>query len=99
MKLIIAIVRPHTIDKIVVALEDIKNFPGITVNDAEGFSQRLRSTDHDPLVPFKLYKRLEIACNDEMVEPIYDAIRQHAHTGKKGDGIIIVLPVEQGIVI
>ena len=95
MKLIIAIVRPFTIDRLVVALEDIKNFPGITVTDSEGFSQRLRSTDHDPLDPFKPYKRIEIACNDEIVEPIIDAIRQHAHTGKKGDGIIFVLPVEQ----
>lgn len=29
MKLIIAIVRPFTIDKIVVALEEIENFPAL----------------------------------------------------------------------
>ena len=31
MKLITAVVRPFTLDKIVVALEEIENFPGIPV--------------------------------------------------------------------
>lgn len=99
MKLIIAIVRPHTLDKIVVALEDIENFPGITITDVEGFGQRLRTSAYDALNPFKLQKQIEIAANDEMVEPIVTAIREHAHTGKKGDGIIVVLPIENASLI
>ena len=99
MKLIIAIVRPHTIDKIVVALEDIKNFPGITVTDVEGFGRRLRTSAYDALNPFKPNKRIEIAANDDMAETIVDALREHAHTGKKGDGIIVVLPVENAYLI
>jgi len=99
MKLIIAIVRPHTLDRIVVALEDIENFPGITVTDVEGFGQRLRNTMSDTLNPFKLKKQIEIAANDDLVEQIVQAIRENAHTGKKGDGIIFVLPIEQGVLI
>ncbi|MEJ7847560.1 MAG: P-II family nitrogen regulator [Pyrinomonadaceae bacterium] len=99
MKLIIAIVRPPTLDKIVVALEDIENFPGITITDGEGFGRRLQTSAHDSLSPFKLKKQIEIAANDDMVEPILTAIREHAHTGKKGDGIIMVLPVENGVLI
>ena len=99
MKLIIAIVRPHTIDKIVVALEDIENFPGITVTDVEGFGQRLRTSAYDALNPFKLKKQIEIAANDEMVETIVAAIRENAHTGKKGDGIILILPIENAVLI
>ena len=94
MKLIIAIVRPHTIDKIVVALEDIENFPGITVTDVEGFGRRLRTSAYDALDPFMPGKRIEIASNDEMVETILAAISANAHTGKKGDGIIITLNLE-----
>ncbi len=63
MKLIIAIVRPHTIDRIVCALEDIENFPGITVTDVEGFGEKLGTTNHDALNPFKLQKHIEIAAN------------------------------------
>ncbi len=94
MKLIIAVVRPHRLDEIVCALENVENFPGITVTDAEGFGQRLRKTD-DALNPFKEKKRIKIACNDKMVEPIVAAIRKCGHTGKKGGGIILVtLPAQ-----
>jgi nitrogen regulatory protein PII len=86
MKLIIAIVRPFTIDKIVVALEDIENFPGITVTDAVGFGRRLHTSAYDSLNPFKEKKRIEIACNDELVDRIVAAIREHAHTAKKATG-------------
>ncbi|MDQ3132492.1 MAG: P-II family nitrogen regulator [Acidobacteriota bacterium] len=99
MKLIIAVVRPHRLDEIVCALEDIEDFPGITVTDVEGFGQRLRTTSYDALNPFKLQKRIEIAANDEVVEPIVAAIRGHAHTGKKGDGIIVVVPIENAVLI
>lgn len=99
MKLIIAIVRPHTLDRIVVALENIEKFPGITVTDVEGFGQRLRNTMSDSLNPFKLKKQIEIACNDEISEQIVAAIREHAHTGKKGDGVIWVLPIEQSVLV
>lgn len=99
MKLIIAIVRPFMLDKIVVAVENIENFPGITVTDVEGFGQRLQTSAYDSLNPFKLKKQIEIAANDDMVEPIVAAIRAHAHTGKKGDGIIVILPIENAVLI
>jgi nitrogen regulatory protein P-II 1 len=99
MKLIIAIVRPFTIEKIVNELESIENFPGISVSDAEGFGQRLRTSSYDNLNPFAVKKRVEIACNDEMVEDIVNALKKAAHTGKKGDGIIFVVPIEKGILI
>ena len=82
-----------------VALEDIENFPGITVTDVEGFGQRLRTTMADSLNPFKPKKQIEIAANDDMVEQIVAAIRKHAHTGKKGDGIIFVVPIENAVLI
>ncbi|MEO7539510.1 MAG: P-II family nitrogen regulator [Pyrinomonadaceae bacterium] len=94
MKLIVAVVRPFTIDKIVVAFEDIENFPGLTVSDSEGFGQRMPTHPDDALNPFKANKRIEVAANDEMVAPIVEAIKQNAHTGRKGDGIILVMPIE-----
>ncbi|MBX3298464.1 MAG: P-II family nitrogen regulator [Acidobacteria bacterium] len=99
MKLIVAVVRPFKLDEIVTALEEIEGFPGMTVIDSEGFGQRLRNTATDAVDPFKPNKRIEIAANDEMIEDIVATIRQTAHTGKKGDGIIVVVPVESGFII
>lgn len=99
MKLIIAIIRPFTLDRIVVAFEEIEGFPGMTIMDSEGFGQRLRTNPNDALNPFKPNKRIEIACNDTMVEDIVTAIRSHAHTGKKGDGVIFVMEIEEAVLI
>jgi nitrogen regulatory protein PII len=98
MKLIVAVVRPFVIDRLVVALEDVENFPGMTVVDSEGFGQRLKTRD-DALNPFKPNKRIEIVARDEIVASVVAAIREQAHTGKKGDGIIWVLPVEHSVLI
>lgn len=98
-KLVVAIVRPFLIDKLVVAFEAIENFPGITVSEAEGFGQRLRNTLDDALNPFHQKKRIEIAAPVGMIDEIIEAIHKHAHTGKKGDGIIWVMPVEETVVI
>lgn len=99
MKLIIAVVRPHVVDAIVVALEAVENFPGITVTDVEGFGQRLQTTAYDALNPFKLKRQIEIACNDDMVDTIVSAVRVNAHTGKKGDGIICVIPIDTVVMV
>lgn len=98
MKLITAVVRPFVIDRLVVALEDIENFPGLTIVDSEGFGQRLKMSA-DALNPFKPNKRIEIAASDELLEQIIAVIQEQAHTGKKGDGIILVSPIEQSFVI
>lgn len=98
MKLIIAVVRPFVMDRIVVAFEGIENFPGMTVSDIVGFGMGLKAPDAE-INPFKLNKRIEIAANNDMVEQIVAAIRSQAHTGKRGDGVIVVLPVEDAFSI
>jgi len=96
-KMIIAIVQPFLLDRIVVALEAIEKFPGITISNAEGFGHRLRNTLDEALNPFHPKKRMEIAAPLEMVEEIVIVINNKAHTGKIGDGMIFVLPIEQTI--
>ncbi len=99
MKLIIAIVRPFTVEKIVNAFEDIEGFPGMTVVDSEGFGKRMQTTAYDALDPFKPNKRIEISANDEMVPIIIAAILKSAHTGKVGDGLITVVDIDTAFVI
>lgn len=98
MKLIVAVVRPFVIDRLVVAFEDISGFPGLSVTDTEGFGQRVKTPD-DAINPLRRNKRLEIVCADEMVEAVVAAIKEHAHTGRKGDGIICVTPIDEAVLI
>lgn len=98
MKLIVAVVRPFKLDDLIVELENIEGFPGMTVLDAEGFGQRTQ-TPADALSPLKPNKRIEIAAPDEMVESIVEAIKAAAHTGRKGDGFLIVLGVMDSTLI
>ncbi|NNE66235.1 MAG: P-II family nitrogen regulator [Pyrinomonadaceae bacterium] len=96
-KLIIAIVQPFLVDKIVAALEAIEHFPGITLTEAEGFGKKRKNSLDSPINPFHPKKQIEIAVVEEMVEPIVNAINKNAHTGKLGDGMIFILPIEQTI--
>jgi nitrogen regulatory protein P-II 1 len=93
MKAIKAILQPHIVTKVVRALHALPHFPGLTLSDAHGQGRgrgaggsfKLSEDDID-------YHRkviLEVVCNDELAPGIAEAIRQAAHTGNKGDGIIV----------
>jgi nitrogen regulatory protein P-II 1 len=89
MKLILAILPPDRFHKL---LDDLDNreLPGLTVSHATGFGQHDRDfTD----VELMAKVRIEIVCHDEEVEGIVKAIYDSAHTGRRGDGKIFVLPV------
>lgn len=98
MKLIIAVVRPFKMDEIVTAFEEIEGFPGMTATDVEGLGRGL-GNESNTVDPFRQTKRLEIAANDDMVETIVETIRANAHTGKRGDGVIVVIPIEDAFSI
>lgn len=98
MKLIVAVVRPFVIDRLVVAFEEMENFPGVTIIDTEGFGQHVKTPD-DAINPLRRNKRLEIVCPDEGVSPVVAVIKEHAHTGRKGDGFVVVVNIEDSTLI
>ena len=71
----------------------------MTVVDSAGFGQRLQTAAYDSLDPFKSNKRIEIAADDEMAAAVVKAIKQNAHTGRKGDGIILTVPIADAVLI
>ena len=85
-------------ERLTVAFEEIENFPGLTVVDSEGVGQRVKTAD-DAINPFKPNKRIEIVSPDETVEPIVAVIKDAAHTGRKGDGFVIILDIENSALI
>lgn len=100
MKLIIALIQPEKLPDVKKALYDAEVFK-MTVTNAlgcgqqKGYTETYRGVVHDINLLKKV--RLEIAVNDDFVEPTINAIIKGAQTQHIGDGKIFVLPLEQCI--
>ena len=98
MKLIIAYVQPEKLNDVKQALYAVDIFK-ISVTNALGCGQQkgYHETYRGVEVEVNLLKkiRLEIAVNDDFVQPTIDAIVKGARTGNIGDGKIFVLPLER----
>lgn len=97
MKLITAVLKPHMMDPVKVALQQL-GVQGMTVTEVKGFGRQGGHTETyrgaEYKVDFVPKLRLEVVVDEAMVAQITDAIRESAHTGNIGDGKIWVTPVE-----
>ena len=97
MKMIVAIIRPEKVDDVLNAFEQ-NNIPGVTITDVHGRGEQggicLQSRAGKMQVKTLPKTKLELVIPDKDVEKLVNIIREHARTGKKGDGRIFVLPVE-----
>jgi len=91
-------VKPFKLDEVKVALTNI-GVSGMTVTQARGFG---RQGGHIEIYRGKEYEfdfvdkiRIEVACTDEQVEQVLDAIVSAARTGSVGDGKAWVTDVEK----
>ena len=100
MKLIVAIIQPDKFEEVHQALIDKEIFR-ITVGRVTGHGRQedidlYRGQEVTPdLIP---KVRIEIAVNDDFVQPTIDAILKSARSnggGKIGDGKIFVTPLEE----
>ena len=98
MKLIIAYVQPFLVEKVVQVLHSTAGVSGGTVTRARGFGRgRRRVEEEEEIYGTSARVRIEVAANDDCVEPIIRSIVAAAHTGKRGDGKILVLPLARAI--
>ncbi|HJJ96941.1 P-II family nitrogen regulator [Methanocorpusculum vombati] len=97
MKMIVAVIRPEKVDDVVDALEAV-NVPGVTITDVRGRGEQggicLQYRAGKMQIHTLPKTKLEIVIPDKDVDTIIKTIREHARTGKKGDGRIFVLPVD-----
>ena len=93
MKLIVAIIQPHRLDEVKKALYDA-DVNLITVSEVlghgrqKGVDEFYRGSKESGNLLRKI--RLDIAVNDNFVDPTIKAIIKGARTGKIGDGKIFV---------
>lgn len=96
-----AFIQPHRLSRIVTALHSLPRFPGFTVFDAHGQGPGRGAGGHyDYAEDSVLHHRhtvLVVICEDDEEPALTNVIVQSAHTGKRGDGIVVVSPVARVI--
>jgi nitrogen regulatory protein P-II 1 len=99
MKLITAVIQENRLDAVREALTAAEVYR-ITVSRVSGRGQQVGEEIYrgQRIAPSLIPKlRLEIACNEEFVEPCCKAIIEGAKTGNVGDGKIFITPLEECI--
>ena len=99
MKLIIAIIQPAHLESVKQALSEVEVFR-LTVLDVQGFGRQRGHVEsyrgHEIAVNLLRKVQLQIAVNDDFVEPTIAAIVKGGRTGEEGeigDGKIFILPM------
>ncbi|OIP27705.1 MAG: transcriptional regulator [Chloroflexi bacterium CG08_land_8_20_14_0_20_45_12] len=97
MKKIEAIIREEKLESVKTALEE-KGIAGMTLTRVSGRGRQkgilLQWRASDYRVDFLPKIKLEIVLSDDEYKDAVDIICKAAKTGKEGDGMIFVLPVE-----
>ncbi len=100
MKLILAIIQPSKLEAVKEALNKVEVFR-LTVVDVQGFGRQKGQSElyrgHELTVNMLRKVQLQIAVNEDFVEPTVNAVIEAARSGpdgRIGDGKIFILPLE-----
>lgn len=97
MKEVKAYIRHHRVNQVIETLEGA-GFTDMTLIDVRGITSGLLNEEYKySLQLAEKYMdviKLEIVCTDEQVKKAVTIIAETARTGRKGDGLVFVTPVE-----
>jgi nitrogen regulatory protein P-II 1 len=100
MKKVEAIVRPHLLDAVKTALQEV-GIVGMTVSEVKGFGRQKGHTEtyrgSEYKVDFLPKVKIEVVLPDELVEKAIAAVLATAKTGKFGDGKIFIYPLDGAV--
>ncbi|MFI4944716.1 MAG: P-II family nitrogen regulator [Burkholderiales bacterium] len=98
MKKLEAIVRPHLLEDVKTALQEV-GIVGMTVTEVKGFGRQKGHTEtyrgSEYKVEFLPKVKIEVALGDELVDQAVDAVLKTAKTGKFGDGKVFVSSLDE----
>jgi len=98
MKKVECIVRPHLLEAVKTALQEV-GIVGMTVSEVKGFGRQKGHTEtyrgSEYKVEFLPKVKIEVALPDELVDAAVDAVLKTGKTGKLGDGKVFVSTLEE----
>ena len=97
MKLVVAIIQPHRLDSVRLALTEI-GINGMTVSEVRGYGRQKGHTEiyrgAEYTISFLPKLKIEVALPDDRVDDAIAAITRGARTGRIGDGKIFTLDLQ-----
>ncbi|OZG70816.1 transcriptional regulator [Hahella sp. CCB-MM4] len=98
MKLVIAIIKPFKLDEVREALSEV-GVQGMTTTEVKGFGRQHGHTElyrgAEYVIDFVPKIKVEVALEDDILEPVVEAITRAAKTDKIGDGKVFVFDLIQ----
>jgi len=98
VKLVTAIVKPHKLDEVKEALQEL-GVQGLTVSEVRGYGRQRGHSEiyrgAEYTVEFVPKVKLEILVDTPMVEDAVEVVVKAAQTGQVGDGKVFVTDVER----
>jgi len=96
MNKIEAIIRPHKLEELRGALEEI-GITGMTVTEIRGFGRQKGHSElyrgREYTISFMPKIKVEVAVSTEMTEKVIQTIRETVNTGQIGDGKVFIYPI------
>jgi nitrogen regulatory protein P-II 1 len=100
MKKVEAIIRPHLLDAVRTALQEV-DVIGMTIGEVQGYGRQRGHTETyrgaEYQIEFVPKIKIEVIIPEEIEDAVVGAIIRTARTGKFGDGKIFVSSVEDVI--
>jgi nitrogen regulatory protein P-II 1 len=100
MKKIEAIIRPHLLDAVKNALQEV-DVKGLTVSEVQGYGRQRGHTETyrgaEYQIDFIPKLKIEVVIPAEIEDAVVQAISRAARTGKFGDGKIFITTLDDAI--
>jgi nitrogen regulatory protein P-II 1 len=100
MKKIESIIRPHLLDAVKNALQEV-GVVGMTITEVKGFGRQKGHTEtyrgSEYQVDFLPKLKIEVALPEDLVEKAVEAVVKTGRTGKFGDGKVFVTSLDEVI--
>jgi len=102
MKKVEAYIKSHRLNEVVEHLHEVEGLTGLTIHEIQGFGRVHAEADQpvrivDNTINWQPHVKLEVFCQDGLVNAVVEGIAGGAHTGLRADGKIYVSPVEDAI--
>lgn len=100
MNKIEAIIRPHKLEELRNALEEV-GLHGMTVSEVRGFGRQRGHSEvyrgREYTVSFQPKVKVEIMVSSDMTDQVVDTIREAVNTGQVGDGKIFISTISDAV--